>query len=77
MLKSAYLIAAVATVAAFAATPASAKHKWGCYDYAWQSQDQKDCLAHPEKAAMHKAHHKKKGGMKHMDDKHMDDMKKS
>ncbi|HXP30851.1 MAG TPA: hypothetical protein VN832_07160 [Stellaceae bacterium] len=21
------------------------KHKWSCYDYAWQSQDMKDCLA--------------------------------
>jgi hypothetical protein len=68
MFKSACLIAAAAAIAAIAATPASAaKHKWSCYDYAWESQDQKDCLAHPEKAAMHKAHHKKKGGMKQMD----------
>jgi hypothetical protein len=76
MFKSACLIAAAAAVVAFAAPPASAKHKWSCYDYAWQSQQQKDCLAHPEKAAMHKTHHthKKKGGMKHMD---MKDMKKS
>jgi hypothetical protein len=21
------------------------KHKWTCYDYAWESQDQKNCLA--------------------------------
>jgi hypothetical protein len=69
MFKSACLIAAAAAVVAFAATPASAKHKWSCYDYAWESQDMKDCLAHPEKASMpmHKAHHKKHGGMKKMD----------
>lgn len=71
MFKSACLIAVVAALAAFVATPASAKHKFSCYDYAWQSQDMKDCLAHPEKMKampMHKAHHKKQstGAMKDM-----------
>lgn len=67
MFKSACLIATALAVVALAAPPASAKHKWSCYDYAWESQDQKDCLAHPEKAkAVHKAHHKKKD-MKQMD----------
>jgi hypothetical protein len=75
MFKTACLIAAAAAVM-FAAAPASAKHKWSCYDYAWESQDQKDCLAHPEKAkamAPHKAHHKKKG----TGDSQPADMKKS
>jgi hypothetical protein len=76
MIKTASLIAAVAAVAALSATPALAKHKPTCYDYAWESQDQKDCLAHPEKMKsmpMHKAHHKP---MK-KDMKDMKDMKKS
>ena len=77
MLRSASLIAAVAAVAALSATPALAKYNASCYDYAWESQDQKDCLAHPEKMKampMHKAHHKKmmKKGMHDMKD-----MKKS
>lgn len=77
MFKSVSLIAAAAAAAALAATPAVAKHKFSCYDYAWESQDQKDCLAHPEKAKpMHKAHHKPmKKDMKDMHD--MKDMKKS
>jgi hypothetical protein len=74
MLKSACLIAAVATVAAFAAAPASAKHKSSCYDYAWESQDQKDCLA--GKKPMHKAHAKHMKKDMH-DMKDMKDMKKS
>ncbi|HXZ01697.1 MAG TPA: hypothetical protein VEI03_17010 [Stellaceae bacterium] len=76
MFKSASLIAAAAAVAALAATPALAKHKFSCYDYAWESQDLKDCLAHPEKAKampVHKAHHKHM--KKDMHD--MKDMKKS
>jgi hypothetical protein len=50
--------------AALAASPALAAHKFSCYDYAWQSQDMKDCLANPaqwEKThhmAMHKPMHK-------------------
>ncbi len=77
MFKSASLIAAGAALAALAATPALAKHKFTCYDYAWESQDQKDCLAHPEKAkTMHKAHHKHmKKDMKEMHD--MKEMKRS
>ena len=80
MVKSAYLVAAVIAVAALAAVPASAKHNGSCYDYAWDSQDQKDCLAHPEKMKampMHKAHakHMKKDMKKDMKD--MKDMKKS
>ena len=77
MLRYVSLIAAVAAMAAVYTMPAAAKHKFSCYDYAWESQDQKDCLAHPEKAKMmpaHKGHHKAmKKDMK--DD--MKDMKKS
>lgn len=29
----------------------SKKHHWSCYDYAWESQDQKNCLAKHEKSA--------------------------
>jgi hypothetical protein len=77
MLRFASLIAAVAAVATLCATPASAKHPFSCYDYAWESQDQKDCVAHPEKAKpMHATHHKKMKKDTH-DMKDMKDMKKS
>lgn len=36
------------------ATMAKSKHKWSCYDYAWQSQDMRDCLAKAQKPAMGK-----------------------
>jgi hypothetical protein len=36
-------------------------HKMGCYDYAWESQAQKDCLARPaaEQRPMHRVHHRR------------------
>jgi len=70
------LLTIVATAAvALLASPAMAKHVATCYDYAWESQDQKDCLEHPETlnqhhpahhmAAEHKAmHHKHKAPAK-------------
>ncbi|HEY5209439.1 MAG TPA: hypothetical protein VIJ42_08360 [Stellaceae bacterium] len=35
------------------------RHKMTCYDYAWESQAQKDCLAKPEgeQRPMHHARH--------------------
>jgi len=65
MVRYASLVVAVAA-AALLATPAHAtQHKFSCYDFAWQSQDMKDCLANPQKfeaehkhMQMHKAMHK-------------------
>jgi hypothetical protein len=84
MPKIAPLIIAAAALALLA-SPAMAKHAASCYDYAWESQDQKDCLAHPESMKhhhpMHQAadhqpmHHKHKGHGKIMEketDKGMD-----
>ena len=79
MFRVACLTALVAVAAAFAVTPASAaRHTHSCYDYAWQSQDQKDCLAHPEKmhAKPMKAHAKHMKKDMHHDMKDMKDMKK-
>lgn len=83
------LLVAVAA-AALAASPALAAHKFSCYDYAWQSQDMKGCLADPQQwekshhhmamhKPMHRAMHKpmkaaKAHDMKDM--KNMHDMKK-
>jgi len=72
MLKIASLIGAATAAAALLATPAlAAKHQRSCYDYAWESQDQKDCLAHPEKMhhmdkMRHKRMHHDMKGMKNM-----------
>ena len=72
MFRVACLTAILVAATAIAAAPASAKHKMSCYDYAWESQDQKDCLAGKSKAPMHKAH------AKHMKHKmEMKDEKKS
>jgi hypothetical protein len=80
MLKTAVLAAAALALTAGAAAPAFAgKPIRSCYDFAWESQDQKDCLANPDKLK-HMGHHK---GMKHETHgkhmKHMEhmDMKKS
>ena len=83
MVRYASLVAAV-LAAAFLATPAfAAKHKFSCYDFAWQSQEMKDCLANPDKfmhKPMHKATHKpmhkatKKMKMKNMKDMPKKDM---
>jgi hypothetical protein len=58
MKKLIYVTAATLLVAGLAASPAfaatkkkmaahhtTAHHTMSCYDYAWDSQDQKDCLA--------------------------------
>ncbi len=90
MLKTASLLAALAT-AALVATPAlAAKHQFSCYDFAWQSQEMKDCQANPEKfkgmhkgamhkGAMHKAsmHKGTKKGAKGMEMKKDMPQKKS
>ncbi|HUH85512.1 MAG TPA: hypothetical protein VLX85_12960 [Stellaceae bacterium] len=63
MLKTAILTAAAFALATGAVTPAwAAKPIGSCYDFAWESQDQKDCLANPD-MLKHMSHHK---GMKHM-----------
>ncbi len=56
MLKTASLLAALATAALIATPALAAKHQFSCYDFAWQSQEMKDCQANPEKfkAMMHK-----------------------
>jgi hypothetical protein len=78
MPKLTSLIVAAAALALLA-SPAMAKHVATCYDFAWESQEQKDCLAHPEmmehhhhahhmtaEHAEHKAmHHKHKAAAKH------------
>ena len=60
MFKSAFVVAI--GLAALLTTPAfAAKHQRSCYDFAWESQDQKDCLANPDKMrhmSMHKTRHK-------------------
>ncbi len=62
MVKTAILTAAALALATGAVTPAlAAKPIRSCYDFAWESQDQKDCLANPD-MLKHKGHHK---GMKH------------
>jgi len=80
MLKTTIFAAAAFALATGAAIPAlAAKPIRSCYDFAWESQDQKDCLANPD-MLKHMSHHK---GMKHMTHgKHMKgmehmDMKKS
>jgi hypothetical protein len=82
MMKTASLMVAAAACLGLLSAPALAKHKGharSCYDYAWESQDMKDCLANPDgmkHMPMHK--HMKKGmkrdmkgmkGMKEMHDK--------
>ena len=42
----------------------AARHKMTCYDYAWESQAQKDCLAGKSAAPAHKAAVKKSKKMK-------------
>ena len=74
MVIYASLFVAVAEAALFDTPAMAAKHKFSCYDLAWQSQEMKDCLANPSKyehmaahkhRAMHKAAmHKKKKMMK-------------
>ena len=73
MVKTAILSAAALALATGAVTPAlAAKSIGSCYDFAWESQDQKDGLANPD-MLKHKGHHK---GMKHeMHGKHMKGMK--
>jgi hypothetical protein len=73
MRTSVYLLTALASAVLLASPALAAKHKSSCYDYAWQSQDMKDCLAHPEKMkAAHKPMHK---ATKAKDMKGMKDMK--
>jgi hypothetical protein len=77
MRTSVYLLTALASAVLLASPALAAKHKSSCYDYAWQSQDMKDCFAHPEKMkAAHKPMHKatKAKAMKGMKD--MKDMPK-
>ncbi len=79
MLKNAsWLVAAGAVLAltvapAFAADmPMKKHHAMTCYDYAWQSQEQKDCLdKKPMDKPMHKAAHHK-AAKKPMGDMKMD-----
>ena len=79
MFKCASVLAAAIGASSLLATPAqAARHQFSCYDYAWESQDQKDCLANPEHMPMHKMRHKRMHhgmthmkGMKGMDDKDM------
>lgn len=56
MLKTASLLAALAAVALVATPALAANHPFSCYDFAWQSQEMKDCQANPDKfkAMMHK-----------------------
>lgn len=63
MVRYASLVVAVAAAALLATPALAAQHKFSCYDFAWQSQDMKDCLANPQKFEaehkhMHKAMHK-------------------
>ncbi|HZB90917.1 MAG TPA: hypothetical protein VE397_05720 [Stellaceae bacterium] len=75
-MRTSLFVVTAFTAAALLASPAlAAKHKSSCYDYAWQSQDMKDCLAHPEKASMHKSAHKPMKKAKAMKGKGMKDMK--
>ena len=59
------LVAGLASASAFAqgatkkATAPKAKHSMSCYDYAWDSQAQNDCLAGKKPMAMKKASMKK------------------
>jgi hypothetical protein len=59
------LVAGLASASAFAqgtmkkAAAPKAKHSMSCYDYAWDSQAQKDCLAGKKPTAMKKASAKK------------------
>jgi hypothetical protein len=75
MVKSAFVIAiAVAATAVLAPPALAAKHQRSCYDFAWESQDMKDCLANPDHMPMHKMRHTHMHhGMEHMKD--MKDMK--
>jgi len=81
MVKSAFVVALAVAAAALLATPVeAARHRFSCYDYAWESQDQKDCLANPDHdkhMPMHTMRHKHMHhGMKDMKGMHdMKDMK--
>ncbi len=50
---AALIVGGLATVSsgAQAATAHKSAHKMSCYDYAWDSQQQKDCLTKGDKAA--------------------------
>ena len=87
MLKATLSVAVVIVAMAGVSAPAlAAKPLKSCYDFAWESQDQKDCLANPDMLKQHmhhgmkhNAHAKPMKGMDH-DMKGMDhdkDMKKS
>jgi 4-hydroxyphenylpyruvate dioxygenase-like putative hemolysin len=76
MRTSVFLLAVFASAALLASPALAAKHQPSCYDYAWQSQDMKDCLAHPEKMkAAHKPMHKATKAKAMKDMKGMKDMK--
>jgi hypothetical protein len=82
MRKSVSLLAALATAALLSTPAVAAKHKFSCYDFAWQSQEMKDCLANPGKyehkpmaKAMHKPMHKAMKKEKAKSAKAMKDMK--
>ncbi len=82
MVKYASLFAALATVALLTTPALAAKHKFSCYDFAWQSQDMKDCLANPKQfmamhmhKPMHKPMHKAAKKMKAKDMKSMPEKK--
>jgi hypothetical protein len=76
MLRRVPLVAIAVTGTVMLALPAMAAHKHAgsCYDYAWQSQDMKDCLAdrpmHHNMRAMHARMHES-GKRGHMMMKHM------
>lgn len=64
MVKTASVLVLAAACALLASSPAMAKHKWSCYDWAWQSQDMKDCLAKQASAQAPAPKKKSTKGMK-------------
>ena len=49
---AALLVGGLATLSTGAEAATKSAHKMSCYDYAWESQAQKDCLAKGDKPAM-------------------------
>jgi hypothetical protein len=71
VLKAASPIAVAIAATVLLATPAlAAKHQRSCFDFAWESQDLKDCFFKPEYSGVmhvHKMRHKRRHrGMAHM-----------
>ena len=82
MRKSVSLLAALAAAALLTTPALAAPHKFSCYDFAWQSQNMKDCLANPGKfqhkpvaKATHKPMHKAEKKAKAKSAKAMNGMK--